>query len=138
MEASLLVTPAPSATISQAALLPTCDAASAASPEVVPPAGPDVVPLAGPGLVQADTQTAVLVVLLGLARAAEGGAPVANTVARIAASARAEAGAEASRVARRAGVMAVGPLGLCFLPAFVVLGVVPAIVGLAEPLLSGL
>ncbi len=34
--------------------------------------------------------------------------------------------------------MAVGPLGLCFLPAFVVLGVVPAIVGLAEPLLSGL
>lgn len=73
-----------------------------------------------------------------LARAAEGGAPVANTVARIAASVRAEAGAEASRAARRAGVMAVGPLGLCFLPAFVVLGVVPAIVGLAEPLLSGL
>lgn len=73
-----------------------------------------------------------------LARAADGGAPVATTVARIAASARAVAAAEASRAARRAGVLAVGPLGLCFLPAFVLLGVVPAIVGLAGPLLSGL
>ena len=73
-----------------------------------------------------------------LARASEGGAPVAAAVSRIAASARADAAAAASRAARRAGVLAVGPLGLCFLPAFVLLGVVPAVIGLAAPLLRGL
>ncbi|MFB9964969.1 hypothetical protein ACFFOP_20530 [Sinosporangium siamense] len=34
--------------------------------------------------------------------------------------------------ARRVGVYAVAPLGLCFLPAFVVVGVVPTMVGLAS------
>jgi tight adherence protein B len=37
-----------------------------------------------------------------------------------------------------AGVLAVGPLGLCFLPAFLLLGVMPAIVGLAGPLLTSI
>jgi pilus assembly protein TadC len=36
--------------------------------------------------------------------------------------------------ARSAGVKAVVPLGLCFLPAFVLLGIVPAIVGIAKTL----
>lgn len=71
-----------------------------------------------------------------LSRAADGGAPVAGAVGRVAADARREAGARAERAARRAGVLAVGPLGLCFLPAFLLLGVMPAIVGLAAPLLS--
>lgn len=73
-----------------------------------------------------------------LARAAEGGAPVAASVLRIAEDTRRDAAARAGRAARRAGVLAVGPLGLCFLPAFLLLGVVPAVVGLAGPLLSGL
>lgn len=73
-----------------------------------------------------------------LARAAEGGAPVAAAVQRVAQDARREAGARAERAARRAGVLAVGPLGLCFLPAFLLLGVVPAIVGLAGPLFASL
>lgn len=73
-----------------------------------------------------------------LARAADGGAPVASSVLRIAADARREASARAGRAARRAGVLAVGPLGLCFLPAFLLIGVVPAVVGLAGPLLAGL
>jgi len=72
-----------------------------------------------------------------LARAAEGGAPVAAAVGRLADEARAQAGAKGEAAARRAGVLAVAPLGLCFLPAFVLLGVVPVVVGLAGPLLSG-
>lgn len=73
-----------------------------------------------------------------LARSGDGGAPVAQAVCRVAAEARAESLARGTRAARRAGVLAVAPLGLCFLPAFVLLGVVPAVVGLATPLLATL
>ena len=73
-----------------------------------------------------------------LSRAAEGGAPVAAAVARLAAEARAESRSRGQAAARRAGVLAVAPLGLCFLPAFVLIGVVPVIAGLAGPLLSSL
>ncbi|MDQ3055153.1 MAG: type II secretion system protein F, partial [Actinomycetota bacterium] len=34
--------------------------------------------------------------------------------------------------AQRAGVALMAPLGLCFLPAFVCLGVVPVVVGIAS------
>jgi pilus assembly protein TadC len=37
----------------------------------------------------------------------------------------------AAAAAERAGVLIAGPLGLCFLPAFVCLGIVPVVVGLA-------
>ena len=72
-----------------------------------------------------------------LARAAEGGAPVAATVARLADDARAERRSLGEQAAARAGVQAVGPLALCFLPAFVLVGVVPVIAGLVGPLLAG-
>ena len=71
-----------------------------------------------------------------LARAADGGAPVAAAVSRLAAEARADARLRGEQAARRAGVLAVAPLGLCFLPAFVLLGVVPVVVGLAGPMLA--
>ena len=71
-----------------------------------------------------------------LSRAADGGAPVAAAVARLAAEARADARGRGERAARQVGVRAVAPLGLCFLPAFVLLGIVPVVVGLAGPLLS--
>jgi Flp pilus assembly protein TadB len=70
-----------------------------------------------------------------LARSGETGAPVAAAVARLAADVRAEARSRGERAAKRAGVLAVAPLGLCFLPAFVLLGVVPVVIGLAAPLL---
>ncbi|MEO6205583.1 MAG: type II secretion system F family protein [Mycobacteriales bacterium] len=73
-----------------------------------------------------------------LARTASGGAPVADTVQRLAGDARAVRRGDAQQAARRVGVLAVAPLGLCFLPAFVLIGVVPVIIGLAGPLLSGL
>ncbi len=73
-----------------------------------------------------------------LARAGEGGAPVAGAVVRLAEQAREGARARGQQAAERAGVLAVGPLGLCFLPAFVLLGVVPVVAGLVGPLLAGL
>ena len=73
-----------------------------------------------------------------LARAADGGAPVAIGVQRVAEEVRREAAGRAESAARRAGVLSVAPLGLCFLPAFMLVGVVPAVVGLAGPLLRGL
>ena len=69
------------------------------------------------------------------ARAATGGAPVAATLARLARDQRRTARAAASARARSAGVRAVAPLGLCFLPAFVLLGVVPAVAGIAANVL---
>ncbi|MDT7572104.1 MAG: hypothetical protein QOE05_2278 [Actinomycetota bacterium] len=69
-----------------------------------------------------------------LARAAEGGTPVSSAVQRLAADARAASLAAGSEAARRVGVLVVAPLGLCFLPAFVLLGVVPVVAGLAAPL----
>ena len=54
----------------------------------------------------------------------------------MAADVRAEYRSAAEQAARRVGVLAVAPLGLCFLPAFVLLGVVPVVVGLAGPLLA--
>jgi len=69
------------------------------------------------------------------ARATTGGAPIAATLARLARDQRRTARAAASARARTAGVRAVAPLGLCFLPAFVLLGIVPAVAGIAANVL---
>ena len=73
-----------------------------------------------------------------LVRASDGGAPVAAVVGQLAADARRTARARREQAARRVGVLVVAPLGLCFLPAFVLLGVVPVVIGLAGPLLDTL
>lgn len=70
-----------------------------------------------------------------LGRAEDGGTRLAATLVRIADRARAEAHADAIAAARRAGVTAVAPLGLCFLPAFLLLGVVPMVLGSVHGLL---
>lgn len=70
-----------------------------------------------------------------LERAASSGAPAAGPVARVAARCRAERTRDASARARRAGVLITGPLGLCFLPAFLAAGVAPVVIGLAGGLL---
>jgi pilus assembly protein TadC len=83
-----------------------------------------------------DLEDPLAPVARALARAADGGAPVAASVGRLAVDARAAARASGEQAARRVGVLVVAPLGLCFLPAFVLLGVVPVVVGLAAPLLA--
>ncbi len=67
----------------------------------------------------------------GMTRAALSGAPVADVLSRLADDARHDARAASSAAARRVGVQAVAPLGLCFLPAFVFLGIIPVVAGLA-------
>jgi pilus assembly protein TadC len=78
--------------------------------------------------------------LLRLARrSAASGAALADAVAELAAQCRHEAAHAANAAAERAGVLIAGPLGLCFLPAFVCLGIAPVVAGLAADLLrSGL
>jgi pilus assembly protein TadC len=78
--------------------------------------------------------------LLRLARRSSvSGAALADAVAGLAAQCRQDAVHTAAATAERAGVLIAGPLGLCFLPAFVCLGIVPVIAGLAGDFLqSGL
>ncbi|MGW7078685.1 type II secretion system F family protein [Streptomyces sp. NPDC054866] len=73
-----------------------------------------------------------------LERAGDSGAPAAEPVARLAADCRAERGRTATAAARRAGVLMTAPVGLCFLPAFIAVGVLPVVIGLAGGLLSGI
>ncbi|GAB2443949.1 type II secretion system F family protein [Streptosporangium sandarakinum] len=70
-----------------------------------------------------------------MSRTALSGAPVADVLTRLADDSRHEARAASSAAARRVGVQAVAPLGLCFLPAFVLLGIVPVVAGLAGEVL---
>lgn len=68
-------------------------------------------------------------------RAGTSGVPPAQSVARLAADCRARRSRAASERARRVAVQVTGPLGLCFLPAFLAVGVAPVILGLARTLL---
>ncbi|NGN69164.1 hypothetical protein G5C51_35410, partial [Streptomyces sp. A7024] len=71
-----------------------------------------------------------------LEHAGDTGAPVVDAVSRLAAEARAERGRAATVRARRAAVQVSGPLGLCFLPAFLAIGVAPVVIGLTARLLQ--
>lgn len=64
-------------------------------------------------------------------RSAASGTALAQGLAELAEQSRQEATHEASAAAERAGVLIAGPLGLCFLPAFVCVGIVPVVIGLA-------
>ncbi|MEV0491314.1 type II secretion system F family protein [Streptomyces atratus] len=70
-----------------------------------------------------------------LHRAGSTGAPAAEAVARLAEAMRAERSSEAVARAQRAGVLITAPVGLCFLPAFLAVGVAPVVIGLASGLL---
>ena len=66
-----------------------------------------------------------------LVRAGESGAAVVPALRSLAADGRAAARVDAEAAVRRAGVWVLAPLGACFLPAFVCLGVVPMVLGIA-------
>lgn len=74
--------------------------------------------------------------LLGrtLARAHATGAPVGVAVARLGHELAREARADVEDQARQVGVRAAVPLGLCLLPAFVLIGIVPLVAGLVATL----
>lgn len=66
-----------------------------------------------------------------LVRAGESGAVVAGALRTLAAECRATARADVQAAVQRAGVWVLAPLGACFLPAFVCLGVAPLVLGIA-------
>lgn len=86
-------------------------------------------------LVAADTPA-----LATFARAAGRSAGTGSALAQVArvegARIRAELIDTAQERAQRAAVLITGPLGLCFLPAFLVLGIAPVVVGLAGEALA--
>lgn len=70
-------------------------------------------------------------------RCATSGARLAQALAAAATELRAAHQAEALARAERVGVWSLLPLGLCFLPAFVCLGVLPVIIGVAGEMFGG-
>jgi pilus assembly protein TadC len=66
-----------------------------------------------------------------LIRAGESGSTVVPALYRLAADLRGTARAEMDTAVRRAGVWVLAPLGACFLPAFLCLGVAPLVLGIA-------
>jgi Type II secretion system (T2SS), protein F len=87
----------------------------------------------------ADSETAWRIVDLGetlaplaaaARRSAAGGGALADAAREVAEQLRQETAAESVRAAGRAGVLMTAPLGLCFLPAFLCLGLAPVVVGL--------
>ncbi|MFH8381258.1 type II secretion system F family protein [Kitasatospora sp. NPDC018058] len=67
-----------------------------------------------------------------LVRTSLGGAPAAGPLIGLAQAQRTAAARAAHARVRRAAVLATAPLGLCFLPAFVLIGVAPVVIGLTS------
>jgi pilus assembly protein TadC len=67
-----------------------------------------------------------------LVRAGESGSAVVPALRSLAADSRTAARAQTDAAVRRAGVWVLAPLGACFLPAFLCLGVVPLVLGIAS------
>ena len=121
--------------------LPVVTALSAATEPVGGPIGRQLRRVAGLLALGADPATAwagtAEVPALGAfaraaGRAAGTGAALAHVAAAEAERLRAELLDSAQARAQRAAVHITGPLGLCFLPAFLVLGVAPVVIGLAQ------
>jgi Flp pilus assembly protein TadB len=87
---------------------------------------------ADPGAVWRELGTHPQLAPLGrtLARAHDSGASVRAAIEALAGELRARARADVEERARSVDVRAAAPLGACFLPAFLLLGVVPLVVGI--------
>ena len=70
----------------------------------------------------------------GARHTARSGTALAGVVAGLATTVRESAGDAAEARAQRAGVLIAAPLGVCFLPAFICLGIAPVVAGLADQL----
>lgn len=80
---------------------------------------------------QAMDQPATAPLARAARRSSRSGTAIADVAAALARETRAAAADLAEARAQRAGVLITGPLGLCFLPAFICLGIVPVVLGLA-------
>lgn len=70
-------------------------------------------------------------------RSLESGAPMADALTTCASELRDIRRARIETMAQAVAVKAVGPLGLCFLPAFLLVGVVPLVAGLLQRTVAG-
>ncbi|MBA3252414.1 MAG: type II secretion system F family protein [Geodermatophilaceae bacterium] len=70
-----------------------------------------------------------------MSRTGSSGAALSRALVVLAEESRAHDAERAEVAARRVGVLVLAPLGLCFLPAFVCLGVVPTVLGIADVVL---
>lgn len=125
--------------------LPVSAAADVASAHAPPVVGEPLARAADLLALGADGQTAwrcddgdeSFAELAALARrASRAGSSLADGVADLATATRRRAADAAVEAAEKAGVKLSGPLGLCFLPAFVCLGIVPVVIGLAAGMLT--
>jgi hypothetical protein len=108
----------------------TVSAAAAATAHFAPAARgayPDTAWQVGAG----DADEACLALARLARRSASSGSALAEGAADLAEQVRQDVTHRAAAAAERAGVLIAGPLGLCFLPAFVCLGIVPVVAGLA-------
>jgi pilus assembly protein TadC len=87
---------------------------------------------AAPARAWADVPVSLAALGRVLVRAGESGSSVVPALRSLATDARAEATARTEAAVRRAGVWVLAPLGACFLPAFLCLGVVPLVLGIAH------
>ncbi|WP_408635635.1 type II secretion system F family protein [Phytohabitans suffuscus] len=68
-------------------------------------------------------------------RSSASGAALAGALTRLAGDLRADRAVASEAAARRAGVLIVLPLGLCFLPAFILAGLVPVLIAVLRDVL---
>jgi pilus assembly protein TadC len=69
-------------------------------------------------------------------RSSTSGVRLADAFEQLAREMRRQVRATAEARAQRVGVLVAAPLGLCFLPAFVCLGIVPTVIGIARGVLA--
>jgi pilus assembly protein TadC len=123
--------------------LPVAGALAAVATSLPGPLGSELARVAGlyrlgsaPRRAWADVPAELAVLGRVLVRAGESGSTVVPALRSLAADARAEQRSRADAAVRRAGVWVLAPLGACFLPAFLCLGVVPLVLGIAADVFS--
>jgi Flp pilus assembly protein TadB len=118
--------------------VPVAGALAAVGRAVPAPLGPQLTGVAGlyrlgaePRRAWSDVPPELAALGRVLVRAGESGAAVVPALQALATDSRATARAATEAAVRRAGVWVLAPLGVCFLPAFLCLGVVPLVLGIA-------
>jgi hypothetical protein len=118
--------------------VPVGTALAAVGAAVPAPLGPHLAGVAGlvrlgaePRRAWADVPAELAGLGRALVRAGESGATAAPALRALAADSRASLRSGTEAAVRRAGVWVLAPLGACFLPAFVCLGVAPLVLGIA-------
>ena len=121
-----------------AAGTPVGSAVGAVAPAVDGPLGGELTRVAGlyrlgagPRRAWSGTAPEIAVLARTVVRAGESGSGIVPALHRMAADARAAQRSALEASVRRAGVWVLAPLGACFLPAFVCLGVAPLVLGIA-------